>query len=82
MFEHIPPQLTVEERRQHAALLTDVVVASDAFFPFSDNIYRAHLSGVKYVAAPNGSVQDQVVIEAADECEMVLCHTNLRLFHH
>lgn len=62
--------------------LDDTVVSSDAFFPFSDNIYRAHRSGVKYIAAASGSVQDSAVIAAADSNGMVLVHTNLRLFHH
>lgn len=62
--------------------LENTVVSSDAFFPFSDNIYRAHRSGVKYIAAASGSVQDEAVIAAADSKEMVLAHTNLRLFHH
>lgn len=62
--------------------LKDVVVSSDAFFPFSDNIHRARASGAQYVAAPSGSVQDQAVIDAIDEHGMVLAHTNLRLFHH
>jgi phosphoribosylaminoimidazolecarboxamide formyltransferase/IMP cyclohydrolase len=74
--------LTAEERKEWMNKLTDTVVSSDAFFPFSDNIYRAHRSGVKYIAAASGSVQDNVVIAAADSNDMVLVHTNLRLFHH
>jgi len=82
LFEVVPAPLTQAERQQHLSSLNDVSIASDAFFPFSDNIYRAHRSGVKFIAAPSGSVQDQVVVDAANELDMVMCHTNLRLFHH
>ncbi|RHZ78743.1 hypothetical protein Glove_156g54 [Diversispora epigaea] len=81
-FNSIPEPLTPEERKEHLAKLNNVSLSSDAFFPFSDNIHRAQQSGVTYVAAPGGSVQDQVVIKTADEHGMVLIHTNLRLFHH
>ncbi|KAI9470482.1 MAG: phosphoribosylaminoimidazolecarboxamide formyltransferase/IMP cyclohydrolase [Benjaminiella poitrasii] len=81
-FNTVPEPLTAEERKEWMTQLKDVVVSSDAFFPFSDNIYRAYRSGVKYIAAPSGSVQDQVVIDAANSNEMVFAHTNLRLFHH
>ncbi|KAJ2452124.1 bifunctional phosphoribosylaminoimidazolecarboxamide formyltransferase/IMP cyclohydrolase [Coemansia sp. RSA 2336] len=82
LFAEVPEPLTDEERKQHMAALSQVAVSSDAFFPFSDNIHRAHRSGATFVAAPSGSVQDAVVIEAADTYGMVLAHTNLRLFHH
>ncbi|RKP08958.1 phosphoribosylaminoimidazolecarboxamide formyltransferase/IMP cyclohydrolase [Thamnocephalis sphaerospora] len=82
MFATVPAPLTAEERAAHQAQLADVVISSDAFFPFSDNVHRAHQSGVHYIGAPSGSVQDAVVIEAANAYKMVLCHTNLRLFHH
>lgn len=81
-FNTVPELLTAEERKEWMSKLSDTVVSSDAFFPFSDNIYRAHRSGAKYVAAASGSVQDAVVIAAADSNDMVLAHTNLRLFHH
>ncbi|RIA93552.1 phosphoribosylaminoimidazolecarboxamide formyltransferase/IMP cyclohydrolase [Glomus cerebriforme] len=81
-FNTIPEPLTKEERDRHLASLSGVALSSDAFFPFSDNIHRAHQSGVSYIAAPSGSVQDDVVIKAADEHGIVLAHTNLRLFHH
>ncbi|KAI8357823.1 phosphoribosylaminoimidazolecarboxamide formyltransferase/IMP cyclohydrolase [Blakeslea trispora] len=81
-FNTVPEPLTVEERKEWMNKLADTVVSSDAFFPFSDNIYRAYRSGVKYIAAPSGSVQDEAVIAAADTNDMVLVHTNLRLFHH
>ena len=81
-FNTIPEPLTKAERNTHLASLSGVALSSDAFFPFPDNIHRAHQSGVSYIAAPSGSVQDDVVIKAADEHGMVLAHTNLRLFHH
>ncbi|CAG8644151.1 19496_t:CDS:10 [Dentiscutata erythropus] len=81
-FNTIPEPLTPEERKLHLASLSGVALSSDAFFPFSDNVHRAHQSGAGYVAAPSGSIQDQAVIQAADEHGMVLIHTNLRLFHH
>ena len=58
------------------------VLASDAFFPFGDNIERAHKSGVKYVAQPGGSVRDDNVIETCDKYDMAMCFTGIRLFHH
>ena len=62
--------------------LTGAVMASDAFFPFSDNIERAHKSGVKYIAQPGGSVRDDAVIECCNKYEMVMAFTGIRLFHH
>ncbi|CEG77023.1 Putative Phosphoribosylaminoimidazolecarboxamide formyltransferase/IMP cyclohydrolase [Rhizopus microsporus] len=81
-FNTVPELLTAEERKEWMGKLENTVVSSDAFFPFSDNIYRAHRSGVKYIAAPSGSVQDEAVIAAADANNMVFVHHNLRLFHH
>ncbi|KAJ2021990.1 bifunctional phosphoribosylaminoimidazolecarboxamide formyltransferase/IMP cyclohydrolase [Coemansia sp. S85] len=81
-FEAVPEPLSEDERRAHMAGLRGVALSSDAFFPFSDNIHRARRSGVDYVAAPSGSIQDDVVIQAADSYDMVLAHTALRLFHH
>lgn len=79
----LPPQfLTSEERGQWLDGRDGVVVASDAFFPFSDNIFRAHRSGASFVVAPGGSVQDDVVVEAVNACNMVFAMTNTRLFHH
>ncbi|GAB5587854.1 bifunctional phosphoribosylaminoimidazolecarboxamide formyltransferase/IMP cyclohydrolase [Umbelopsis nana] len=82
LFNAVPEPLTAAERKEWMAKQDNVVISSDAFFPFSDNIHRARRSGVKYIAAPSGSVMDQVVIEAADSHNMVMAHTNLRLFHH
>ena len=59
-----------------------ITLGSDAFFPFSDNIERAHKSGVKYIAQPGGSVRDDAVIECADKYDMVMSFTGIRLFHH
>lgn len=71
-----------DERDEWIQQLDKVALASDAFFPFRDNIDRARASGVRYVAAPGGSVGDESVIQAANEHGMTLIHTNLRLFHH
>jgi phosphoribosylaminoimidazolecarboxamide formyltransferase/IMP cyclohydrolase len=62
--------------------MTDVALASDAFFPFRDCIDRASQSGVKYVVQPGGAVRDDVVIEACDEYGMVMAYSGVRLFHH
>lgn len=81
-FETVPAPLSAEERAQHAAELKNVVCASDAFFPFPDNVHRAARSGVKYIAAPGGSVMDDACVEAANGHGIVVARTNLRLFHH
>ncbi|KAI9017927.1 phosphoribosylaminoimidazolecarboxamide formyltransferase/IMP cyclohydrolase [Phycomyces nitens] len=81
-FNTVPAPLTPQERKEWMAQLKDTVVSSDAFFPFDDNVFRARRSGVKYIAAASGSVQDEAVIAAADANNMVFAHTNLRLFHH
>ena len=62
--------------------MSGITLGSDAFFPFSDNIERARKSGVKYIAQPGGSVRDDLVIEAADNYDMVMSFTGMRLFHH
>lgn len=82
MFDSVPEPLTAEERAAHAQQLSGVACSSDAFFPFPDNVHRAHRSGVKFLAAPSGSVMDEECIKAADEHDIVFAHTNLRLFHH
>ncbi|KAG9309885.1 AICARFT IMPCHase bienzyme [Chiua virens] len=81
-FETVPTPLTGEERQEWAAQLDGLACSSDAFFPFPDNVHRARKSGVRYLAAPSGSVMDAECIKAADEHKMVFCHTSLRLFHH
>ncbi len=73
---------TREEKRAWLNQLTDVTLGSDAFFPFSDNIERAHKSGVKYIAQPGGSVRDDAVIECCDKYDMAMVFTGIRLFHH
>ena len=82
IFTHIPDQLTAEERRSWLDGLTDVVLGSDAFFPFRDSIDRAVKSGVKYVLQPGGSNRDEDVISACDEYGMTMVFSGLRLFHH
>jgi phosphoribosylaminoimidazolecarboxamide formyltransferase / IMP cyclohydrolase len=82
LFETVPAPLSVEERKEHAKLLEGVACSSDAFFPFPDNVHRAWKSGVRYLAAPSGSVMDAECIKAADEHQIVFAHTSLRLFHH
>ncbi len=81
-FKVKPEVFTAEQKRAWLAQNTDVVLGSDAFFPFSDNIERAHKSGVKYIAQPGGSVRDDLVIESADKYDMVMVFTGIRLFHH
>ncbi|KZV91480.1 bifunctional purine biosynthesis protein ade10 [Exidia glandulosa HHB12029] len=82
LFDSVPAALSAEERKAHAAQLDGVACSSDAFFPFPDNVHRARRSGVRYLAAPSGSIMDEECIKAANEHEIVFAHTNLRLFHH
>ena len=77
-----PEVFTREEKRAWLDGLTDVTLGSDAFFPFSDNIERAHKSGVKYIAEPGGSVRDDAVIDTCNKYGMVMAFTGIRLFHH
>ena len=81
-FKEKPPVFTREEKRAWLDKMQDVTLGSDAFFPFSDNIERAHKSGVKYIAQPGGSVRDDAVIECCDKYGMVMAFTGIRLFHH
>lgn len=81
-FRVKPEVFTKEEKRAWLNKMTDVSLGSDAFFPFGDNIERAHKSGVKYVAQPGGSVRDDHVIETCDKYGMTMCFTGIRLFHH
>ena len=81
-FKEKPPVFAREEKEAWLAGNTDVALGSDAFFPFGDNIERAHKSGVKYVAEPGGSIRDDNVIETCDKYGMVMCFTGIRLFHH
>ena len=81
-FETIPEPFTAEERAEWLGKLENVAVSSDAFFPFPDNVYRAARSGVKFIAAPSGSVMDKAVFAAADSHDMVYVENPIRLFHH
>ncbi|CCC70672.1 hypothetical protein NCAS_0F01880 [Naumovozyma castellii] len=81
-FAELPNPLTKEEREEWLSKLENVSLSSDAFFPFPDNVYRAVKSGVKYIAAPAGSVMDKVVFAAADSFDVVYIENPFRLFHH
>ena len=81
-FAEKPAVFTREEKRAWLDKLTDVALGSDAFFPFGDNIERAHKSGVKYIAQPGGSVRDDNVIDTCNKYNMAMAFTGLRLFHH
>ena len=82
IFKVKPEVFTPEEKRAWLDGNTDVALGSDAFFPFGDNIERAHKSGVKYVAEPGGSIRDDNVIETCNKYGMAMCFTGIRLFHH
>ena len=82
IFKTKPDVFTKEEKRAWLDQMQDVALGSDAFFPFGDNIERAHKSGVKYVAQPGGSVRDDNVIETCNKYGMAMCFTGIRLFHH
>ena len=81
-FTEKPVPLTREEKRAWLDQQTGVALGSDAFFPFGDNIERAHRSGVSYVAQPGGSIRDDNVIETCNLYNMVMAFTGMRLFHH
>ena len=77
-----PDVMTTDEKREYLSYIHGVSLASDAFFPFSDNIERAYRSGVSYISQPGGSVRDDSVIKAADKRKIVMFFTSNRLFHH
>ena len=81
-FSRQPEPFTKEEQKAYLATIDGIALGSDAFFPFDDNIERAKLSGVKYIAEPGGSVRDDLVIGACDKYGMVMAFTGMRLFHH
>ena len=81
-FTEKPEPLTREEKKAWVAQLTEVALGSDAFFPFGDNIERAHRSGVQYIAQAGGSIRDDNVIETCDKYGIAMAFTGLRLFHH
>ena len=81
-FTEQPEPLTREEKREWLDKMDGVALGSDAFFPFSDNVQRAHRSGVKYIAQPGGSIRDDLVIEACNEYGIAMYFSGMRLFHH
>ena len=81
-FTEKPEVLTREEKRAWLDQLTGVSLGSDAFFPFGDNVERAHRSGVSYIAQPGGSIRDDNVIETCNKYQIAMCFTGIRLFHH
>lgn len=81
-FTEKPEPLTVEERQDWIAHNTKVALGSDAFFPFGDNIERAHKSGVEYIAQAGGSIRDDHVIDTCDKYGIAMAFTGVRLFHH
>ena len=81
-FSRRPEPLTDKEAKDYLKTITGVSLGSDAFFPFSDNIERAHSSGVSYIAEPGGSIRDDAVIDACNKYGMVMAFTGMRLFHH
>ena len=82
LFKVKPEVLTREEKKEWLAKNTDVSLGSDAFFPFGDNIERAHKSGVKYIAEPGGSIRDDHVIMTCNKYGIAMAFTGIRLFHH
>lgn len=81
-FKEKPEVLTAEEKKEWITRNTGVALGSDAFFPFGDNIERAHKSGVRYIAQAGGSVRDDNVIETCDKYDIAMAFTGVRLFHH
>ena len=81
-FTEKPEVLTMEEKKEWIAKNTKVALGSDAFFPFGDNIERAHKSGVEYIAQAGGSVRDDHVIDTCDKYGITMAFTGVRLFHH
>ena len=81
-FTEQPEPLTREEKREWLDKMDGVALGSDAFFPFSDNVQRAHRSWVKYIAQPGGSIRDDLVIEACNEYGIAMYFSGMRLFHH
>ena len=82
VFTECPEPLTREERKEWIAKNTGVALGSDAFFPFGDNIERAHKSGVEYIAQAGGSIRDDHVIDTCDKYNIAMAFTGVRLFHH
>ena len=81
-FTTRPEPLTEEERKAWLGSFNEISLASDAFFPFADNVKRAHASGVRYIAQPGGSIRDDLVIEECNKRGIAMAFTGMRLFHH
>ncbi len=81
-FTEQPEPFTEEEKRAYLDTISGVALGSDAFFPFGDNIERAHKSGVSYIAEPGGSIRDDHVIDTCDKYGIAMAFTGMRLFHH
>lgn len=81
-FTEKPEEFTKAEQKEYLSKITGVSVASDAFFPFDDNIERARRSGVSYIAEPGGSIRDDIVIECSNKYGIAMAFTGMRLFHH
>ncbi|KAH9844520.1 bifunctional purine biosynthesis protein ADE17 [Teratosphaeria destructans] len=81
-FEEVPKTFTAEERKEWLSQLSEVAVSSDAFFPFTDNVYRVARSGVKYIAAPTGSQNDKPCFATAEKLGITFIEQHIRLFHH
>ncbi len=82
VFTKQPEVFTAADKRAWLDKMSDVALGSDAFFPFGDNVERAHKSGVRYIAQPGGSVRDDQVIETCNKYGIAMCFTGIRLFHH
>ncbi len=82
VFTEKPEPLSREEKKEYLKGITGVSLGSDAFFPFGDNVERAHKSGVSYIAQSGGSIRDDNVIETADKYGIAMAFTHIRLFHH
>lgn len=82
MFTEQPAPLTREEKKEWLGRMSGVALGSDAFFPFGDNIERAHRSGVEFIAQPGGSIRDDNVIETCNKYRISMAFTGIRLFHH
>ncbi|KXL48558.1 hypothetical protein M433DRAFT_5534 [Acidomyces richmondensis BFW] len=81
-FDEVPQVFTAEDRKAWLSQLSEVAVSSDAFFPFTDNVFRVSRSGVKYLAAPTGSQNDQACFETAEQLGITFVEQHIRLFHH
>ena len=82
LFTRKPEEFTKQEKKEYLSKIKGVALASDAFFPFGDNIERAAKSGVTYIAEPGGSIRDENVINECNKLGITMCFTGLRLFHH